>query len=72
MADIVDIGESALGGGAYVVLVEWVGLGEDERSWVPLATINNNAPAYLRGELRRKRLNRTTKAALKKKYEISL
>lgn len=36
----------------------------------PLATISKAAPAYLVWKLRRMRLDRTTKAALKKKYEL--
>ena len=72
IADVISIGKDPERVGEYRVQIVWVGLEDEEPTWEPMSTVYAYAPKYLEQKLRRIRLNRVTKRALKRKYDMNL
>lgn len=56
----------------YVVRVRWAGFEEDEDTWEPLKTLWEDAPQFVRQQLRKMKLGRDIRDKLNKDYGISL
>ena len=64
MAGIVGISEAE--GQDFDVKVKWVGFDEGESSWDPIAIIWDDAPQFVKSELRKLRLYRGARSRMRK------
>ncbi|CAB1109586.1 unnamed protein product [Ectocarpus sp. CCAP 1310/34] len=69
MESILNIGPAHDGSG-YLVRVRWAGFEEDEDTWQPLSDIYQDAPQFLKQELRKMKLSKEVKDNIKKEYGI--
>ena len=72
MADVVNVGKGPERPGEYRVQVTWIGLEDEEPTWEPVSTIYEDDPKYLAKKLKKMRLNRAIKQALKQTYGLRL
>ena len=68
MDRIVNIAEAETG--VIIILVEWSGFGQEERTWEPLEQIYCSAPDFVRSELKKRRLTRAVRSRLESEYNI--
>lgn len=71
MQPILNIGEAHDGSG-YVVRVRWAGFDEDEDTSEPLSKVRDDAPQFLKRELRKMGLVSSVRSKIHKEYGISL
>ena len=69
---MVDVGTDSERPGEYRVQVTWVGLEDEEPTWEPVSTIYEDVPKYLEKKLKKMKLNKATKKALKQTYGLRL
>ena len=70
MADIMELAEAD--DGSFIVLVDWRGFEEDERTWEPIEDIWRDAPAFLKDKLRAIRPSVKRRGRLSRKHGIKL
>ena len=71
MEALLNMGESHDGSG-YVVRVRWAGFEEEEDTWEPLKTLWEDAPQFVKQQLRKMKLRSDVQDILKKNYGITL
>eukprot|EP00903_Cladosiphon_okamuranus_P017345 g15980.t1 len=71
MEALINIGESHDGSG-YLVRVRWSGFEADEDTWEPLKTLWEDAPTFVKQQLRKMKLGRNVCNKLKSAYGISI
>eukprot|EP00903_Cladosiphon_okamuranus_P006086 g5996.t1 len=71
MEALLNIGESH-DGSYYLVRVRWSGFEEDEDTWEPLKTLWEDAPQFVKQQLRKMKLSRDVHEKLKQQYGIAL
>ena len=54
----------------YLVRVRWAGFEEDEDTWQPLSEVYDDAPQFVKQELRKMKLSADVKDKIKKKRNI--
>ena len=54
----------------YLVRVRWAGFEEDEDTWQPLSEVYDDAPQFVKQELRKMKLSADVKDKIKKKHNI--
>ena len=60
------------GNGSFIVLVDWRGFEEDERTWEPIENIWRDAPAFFKDKLRAMRPSVKLRGRLSRMYDIKL
>ncbi|CAM9872024.1 unnamed protein product [Scytosiphon promiscuus] len=58
--------------GAIIVLVDWEGFDDEERTWESLRKIYDSAPTFVLKELRKLRMTRALKSKLHAEYNIAV
>ena len=71
MEALLNIGESHDGSG-YIVRVRWAGFEEKEDTWEPLKTLWEDAPQFVKQQLRKMQLGSDVHENLKNNYGIKL
>eukprot|EP00752_Nemacystus_decipiens_P007839 g7004.t1 len=71
MEALLNIGQAHDGSG-YLVRVRWAGFEEDEDTWEPLTTLWEDAPQFVKQQLRKMKLGSDVHDKLKQDYGITL
>jgi len=70
MEALLNIGESPDGSG-YIVRVRWSGFEEDEDTWEPLRTLLEDAPQFVKQQLRKMRIGSDVRDKLRSEYGVA-